>query len=116
MTFHRWFERLSLLESSGQGDEAVYQVLATLDSILSRSKLELADSILDEVDAGKFGPTLLVAFLSGTVTASNNLPSYGRLFGRVKTRLTELCPDRVDRLLDGLAPLDLKRFTGWDIA
>jgi hypothetical protein len=73
-----------------------------MDELLAAGEFQRCDAVLKTIDPKRLDTNLLVAALSATKRAAGRLPARGAFIRRVRTRLEQLAPDRVDRLLAGL--------------
>jgi len=97
-----WVERVYALSAEGQIDGAIDLVLDELDELLYARNAACCDEILAAVDVDRLPIEVMLAFLMETHRARHAMPRRVAFFARVERRLTELAPDRVERILPGL--------------
>lgn len=73
-----------------------------IDDLCLNGEFSEVDNILKEVDVTKLNISNMVAFLAITLQARNFLKERINYFKRVKSRLEEIDPERIDNLLKGL--------------
>lgn len=83
--------------------ECAIQVLFhEVDRWLREGRFDWTDKFLEELDVKKLDTNLIVGVLSITLAAKNELTKREAYVKRAREYLVELCPDRVDRLLERL--------------
>jgi hypothetical protein len=95
-------EQVYELVEQNELDEAVDILFATINELCSSCNFEECDSLLQSLDINRLDTNLIVSVLAITLAAKEKLSTRKEFVSKAKCRLTELCPDRVDRLLDGL--------------
>lgn len=91
-----------ILVRSGAIDQAIDVALQHVDDLLAARDFASCDQVLRDVDVEQLDVFLIVALLSATQRAAPDLRDHSAFVQRARIRLTQLAPDRVDRLLAGL--------------
>jgi len=89
------------LEEAGKHRRALDHLYRLVDDILLDSEARCND-LLGSLDETEMGTHLLVGILTVTLPQKDRLPQRSGLVARARSRLAQLAPDRVDRLLAGL--------------
>jgi len=94
----------NLYEAIGKvHDEKLIDLLIErFDIALSTGFFSVADELLEELDIDKLNSNLIICILSATRRARGQLPKRQDFVDRARGRLTELYPERVERLMEGL--------------
>jgi hypothetical protein len=71
-------------------DQALDEVFERIDGLLSASRFEECDRLLDQVDVNRLNSHLLVGFLTITAAARHKLTARERLYTRVAQALRRL--------------------------
>lgn len=79
-------------------------LLERFDIALSTGFFSVADELLEELDVDKLNANLIICVLSATRRAGSlgHLLKRQGFVDRARTKLTELYPERVERLMEGL--------------
>lgn len=83
-------------------EKALDLVFENLDDLFRAGKFDEADKILNVVDLNQLDTNLLSGFMSATYPARDKLISRPDFMKRVRVKLTELVPKRVDAIMKGL--------------
>lgn len=94
--------RVRELFTLGQEDAAVDQLFATFLEWFEAGYRGLADEYMELSPLRDLNPTLMIAPLTITYPMRRLLSSRDDYYNRVRDRLLEIEPDRVDHLLAGL--------------
>lgn len=97
-----WLDELYSLVARHDPDSAIDLLFANVDDLLSEGAFRRCDALLKTIDPKRLDSNLLVAALSATKRAAPLLHERQAFVRRVRTRLQELAPDRLERLLAGL--------------
>ena len=97
-----WLDELYSLVARHDPDSAIDLLFANVDDLLSEGAFRRCDALLKTIDPKRLDSNLLVAALSATKRAAPLLHERPAFVRRVRTRLQELAPDRLERLLAGL--------------
>ncbi|WP_428265089.1 hypothetical protein [Haliangium sp.] len=97
-----WLGDVYSLVARQQPDEAIDILFDHIDELLSEGQFARCDSVLRAIDLDRLDTNLVVAVLSITLSAADELPHRARLLSRAEKRLSVLAPERVERLLHGL--------------
>lgn len=97
-----WLDELYSLVARHDPDSAIDLLFANVDDLLSEGAFRRCDALLKTIDPKRLDSNLLVAALSATKRAAPLLHERPAFMRRVRTRLQELAPDRIERLLAGL--------------
>lgn len=84
-------------------DAAIDVLFARVDDWLSAGEFHHCNTLLQTMDTQRLDTNLLVAVLSATHRVAEYLPDRPAFVHRVRARLQDLAPDRVERLLTGLS-------------
>jgi hypothetical protein len=95
-----FFERLDKDMKSGDTDETLMYIIRLFDDLML-GNMALVDKILLRVNVDKLNEDLLVALLSFTLMAKDELPSRAGLYDRAKEKL-EKDTGESDLILQGL--------------
>jgi hypothetical protein len=96
-----FLETVYSLDDQGKTRHALDVVFRRMNRILGRGRFGFCDDILRQVDVNKLTSTLLVGFLSVTLSASAFLTARPGFFSKVRAKiLAEKGPDQTARLLD----------------
>lgn len=95
-------ERKAAELATGVDEYATDAVFSLFNTMMANGEFETLDSILGNYDTSVATIQELIDRLTFTLPAADKLPARAGFFGRARVRITELAPDRVDRLLNGL--------------
>lgn len=88
--------------ASGDFNETMDLLFAYIDDLLYKGRFADCDQLLEEVDLQYLNTYLIIGFLSTTRRATSVLKNRKSFVERARVRLTELAPDRIERLMSGL--------------
>lgn len=97
-----WLGELYSFVARHEPDNAIDVLFSHVDDMLSEGAFHRCDALLKTIDPKRLDSNLLVAALSATKRAAHQLAERQAFVRRVRARLQELAPDRVERLLSGL--------------
>ncbi len=97
-----WMNEVGTLMAAGKIEEALGIVFNNCDNLLIAGKFDEINTLLDQVDTDRMNIELMVGLLAATLPAKDKLSARKHYYEKVKVRLTELVPDRVDRIMKGL--------------
>ena len=97
-----WLYDIYALCEAGSTDTAIDVLFKNIDSMSRNGEFEECDRLLLEIDLDKLNTSLMVALLSITLAAKNQLPQRVQVIAAIKSRLQETDPDRVENLLKRL--------------
>lgn len=83
-------------------DHGLNLIIEYTDDCFLENRFQDCDFLLDTVNLNLLDTFLIVGFLSATRCAKNKLKSRKTFVERARIRLTELAPDRIERLMSGL--------------
>ena len=96
----------NLYEAIGEvhDDELIDLLIERFDIALSTGFFSVADELLEEIDVDKLNSNLIICILCATRRAGSlgHLLKRQGFVDRARTKLTELHPERVERLMEGL--------------
>jgi hypothetical protein len=90
------------LERSGKPRKALDRLYRAIDGLIRSGAVAECDRVLRDVNINEMQTHLLVGLLTITASDAHRLSSRSALAKRVRSRLVELAPDRVDKLVAGL--------------
>ena len=97
-----WLTELYEMVSTGSTDKSIDMIFDKIDNLHTAGDFDSVDNILYELDATRLTTTVLIAFLSITKAARDELYNREDLIRRIEQELKIRCPDRVEVLLKGL--------------
>lgn len=97
-----WLDRVYSLVASGETDDAVDLIFDFVDDRLLEGDAARVDDLLVTTDVKRLDTTLMLAVLSITKPASDQLCNRAAFLRRVEARLRLEEPERMERLLSGL--------------
>jgi hypothetical protein len=100
-TTPHWLIEAQRLDREGQTDAAMDLVFDRIDEMLTANQFRDVNSILDAVTTGDWSLTMLMGFLSITLSAADRLPSRPAFFDRVWKTCTSMGKNP-EKLLGGL--------------
>ena len=86
----------------GDLDAAVDLIFDHFDELLQARKFREVDEALDAVDVNRLDSNLMVALLTITRAAKENLRRREELIRRIETKLRADAPERADKILSGV--------------
>jgi hypothetical protein len=99
-----WAARIHSLAAGDDVDTAIDEVFDTFMTLLEEEKLEVAEKLLEKMDADRLATETMIALLSITLPAAHRLRQRPPFFERVKARLLgQRHADEVEALLRGLS-------------
>jgi tetratricopeptide (TPR) repeat protein len=97
-----WLLEVYSLVSQARREAAIDLVFERIDALLREGRFDSCDEVLRAVDTRRLSTSLMVAFLSITLAAKDELKSRAALVDRIEARLGDVEPERLEGLLSGL--------------
>lgn len=83
-------------------DKAIDLLFYTVDYYMRNGQFDLLDKLIQEIDLDKLSLSLMIGVLTITLPAKKQLLSREAIYDKIKEKIIQLDPERVDRLLVGL--------------
>lgn len=99
-----WLNECLELMTQGKDGAAIDVMFEAVDDLLLDGKFEEVDAQLDELDVTQFNSTMTVAILSITYPIRDR-EARKRLADRARQHIYNIAPDRAERLLKNLVPI-----------
>lgn len=98
----KWLNEIYTLVASNKIDDAMDVAFGNFDDLFRAGKFDEADKALDLIDLDKLDIQLMSGVMACTLPAKDKLLRRPAIIEKIRTRLTELVPKRVERLMDRL--------------
>jgi len=90
------------LENVGRKRRALDRLYRLVDSFFRADDFDGCDRFLANADVDAMGTHLMIGLLTVTAAERERLPNRSVLATRIRSRLEQVAPDRIERLMSGL--------------